>query len=58
MSGDHYIIGDAAYLLSVRLLTPFKDANNLTDKQKNYNFVHSAARNVLERAFGIWKARF
>jgi len=50
-----YYLGDAAYLLSIHLLTPYKDNGRLTDQQKKYNFKHSYARNIVERAFGVLK---
>ena len=55
---DTYLIGDAAYRLTTNMLTPYKDNGNLTDVQKRYNFVHASSRNVIERSFGILKARF
>ena len=57
-SGDSFIIGDAAYPLSTRCIPPFKDMGNLSDVQKNFNFKHASARNVVERTFGIMKSRF
>lgn len=58
MSGDDFLIGDAAYALTVRMMTPFRITNSMTSKQKRYNFTQSSARCVVERAFGIMKARF
>lgn len=39
-------------------MTPYRDNGHLTNKQKNYNFCHSSARIVIERAFGLLKGRF
>lgn len=39
-------------------MVPFKDNGHLTDKQKNFNFCLSSARISIERAFGLWKARW
>lgn len=39
-------------------MVPFKDNGHLTEKQKNFNFCLSSARISIERAFGLWKARW
>ncbi|XP_014668041.1 PREDICTED: LOW QUALITY PROTEIN: putative nuclease HARBI1 [Priapulus caudatus] len=56
--GETFLIGNAAYPLYASLLTPFRDTGRLTQDQKNYNFVHSSSRMVIERAFGLLKGRF
>ena len=58
MSNEEFLVGCAAYPLSIKMLTPFKDSNTLTEKQRLYNFTQSSARCVVERAFGITKSRF
>jgi len=55
---DTHILGDSAYPLLPHMLTPYKDTGNLSDTQVNYNFIHSATRNVVERAFGCMKSKF
>ena len=55
---DSFMLGDAAYPLSRFLLTPYKDNGKLTPLQNNYNYIHSATRNTVERAFALFKARF
>lgn len=55
---NSYLVGDAAYSLHENLMTPYRDNGHLTHKQKNYNFCHSSARMVIERAFGLLKGRF
>ena len=47
-----------AYPLSIRTLTPFRNTGNLCEKVKNYNFVHSTTRIVIEQAFAALKGRF
>lgn len=55
---DTHIIGDAAYALHQHLLVPYVDNGHLTQRQKNYNFCHSSARMVIERAFALLKGRW
>jgi len=54
----HHLLGDAAYPLLTGLLVPFRDNGHLSEKQTRYNVVHSAARSVIERAFGRLKGKF
>lgn len=54
---NSHILGDAAYGLHQHLLTPFRDNGHLTDRQKNYNYRHSAARVAVERCIGLLKGR-
>jgi len=55
---NSHLIGDTAYTLHERLMTPYHDNGHLTNKQKNYNFCHASARIVIERAFELLKGRF
>ena len=36
----------------------YRDNGHLTQAERNYNFVHSSTRMVIERAFGLLKACF
>lgn len=54
----YYLIGDAAYPLSNRMLTPYRDNGHLQPWQRVYNTKHSKTRVVIERAFGMLLARF
>lgn len=54
----YYIIGDAAYPLSNRLLTPYRDNGHLQPWQINYNTKHAKTRVIIERAFGMLLGRF
>ncbi|KAK3107882.1 hypothetical protein FSP39_024372, partial [Pinctada imbricata] len=56
--GRYHLLGDAAYPLKEWLLTPYRDNGHLTRKQRRFNEVHSAKRQVIERAFGLLKNRF
>lgn len=51
-----HLLGDSSYGCSSFLLTPIP--NIRTDKERNYNSAHIRTRNLIERAFGIWKRRF
>ncbi|XP_065064659.1 uncharacterized protein LOC135690898 [Rhopilema esculentum] len=53
-----FIIGDGTYPLSSWLLKPYPDNGALTRSQTKYNKTLSSARSVMERAFGILKARW
>lgn len=57
-SPRRFIIGDAAYPLLQWLLVPYRDNGRLTPVQRNFNFVHSATRCIVERAFALLKGRF
>ncbi|XP_011698424.1 PREDICTED: putative nuclease HARBI1 isoform X1 [Wasmannia auropunctata] len=54
---DSHILGDAAYELHHHLLTPFRDNGHLNERQKNYNYRHSAARVAVERCIALLKGR-
>lgn len=57
-----HVIGDAGYTLDTTLLTPYiphEEAGcRLNSTQRNYNFLHSSTRMVIECAFGLLKNRF
>ena len=55
---EMHILEDFAYPKSVVLLTPYRDNRNLSQEQINFNYCHSATRNVVERAFGCMKSKF
>ena len=62
-SGDEmcqpfHLLGDSAYPNISWILTPFRQAQNITDKLSRYNTVHSSIRMMIERAFGMLKGRF
>lgn len=55
---DCHLVGDLAYKLHENFLTPYRDNGHMTERQRNYNFLHSSARITIERAFGLLKVRF
>lgn len=53
-----YLVGDAGYPLLSCLMTPFGDNGHLDRDQRNYNYMQSSTRMVIERAFALLKGRF
>ena len=52
------IAGDSAYPLTSWLMKPYSDRGRLTVEQRKFNRKFSALRCVVERAFGMLKARW
>lgn len=48
------IVGDDAFVCRGNIITPYTK-NSLSDPQRNYNYFLSMLRQVVERAFGLWK---
>ncbi|XP_011059418.1 PREDICTED: putative nuclease HARBI1 [Acromyrmex echinatior] len=57
-SNDTHLVGNAAYTIHEHLMTPFRENEDLTDRQKNYNFCHSSAEIIIKRTFVLLKERF
>lgn len=55
---DSHLLGDSGYINMEYLLTPYKDNGFLNEIQKNYNYIHSSTRVIVEQAIGLWKGRF
>ncbi|XP_018393379.1 PREDICTED: putative nuclease HARBI1 [Cyphomyrmex costatus] len=53
-----HLVEDQAYKLHENLLVPYRDNGHLTERQRNYNFLHSSARIIIERVFALLKQRF
>lgn len=53
-----FLLGDSAYPSLSWLVPPFRDNGHLTNRQKEFNFIHSSTRMPVERAFGYVKGRF
>ena len=52
------LAGDSAYPLTNWLVKPYPDRGRLTPEQRKFNVKFSALRSVVERAFGMLKARW
>ncbi|XP_010276161.1 PREDICTED: putative nuclease HARBI1 isoform X1 [Nelumbo nucifera] len=65
---DKYYLCDDAYMHTRGFMTPyrnarywlpdFRDGPHPTTKEEKFNYAHAKLRNVIERAFGVLKARF
>ncbi|XP_024965784.1 uncharacterized protein LOC112505983 [Cynara cardunculus var. scolymus] len=64
---EKYYLCDAAYANTRRFLTPYRNTRYLLadfrrrlalTKEERFNHAHAQLRNVIERAFGVLKARF
>ncbi|KAE8743753.1 hypothetical protein FOCC_FOCC009628 [Frankliniella occidentalis] len=55
---DQHILGDSAYILTDKVLTPYRNNGNLTVRQTNYNAMLSSSRSMVERAFGLLKMKW
>ena len=55
-----YVICDGGYRALSSMLCPFKKPahGSLTDAQEHFNFLHSLCRGIVEKGFGILKAKF
>lgn len=56
--GNGWLLGDRGYGIQPYLLTPFRPDDVSTPPQRRYQKAHTKTRNTVERAFGLWKARF
>ena len=53
-----WLLGDRGYGIQPYLLTPFRPDDVTTEPRRRYQRAHTKTRNTIERAFGLWKARF
>ncbi|RWS20268.1 putative nuclease HARBI1-like protein [Leptotrombidium deliense] len=51
-----HLLGDAGYACKNYMMTPL--ANPTSPAEKRYQISHTKTRNVIERTFGAWKAKF
>lgn len=56
-TGDDYLLADAAYPLTSRIIPRFKGAN-LTKQQHRFNRLHGKARARIEHSFGMLKGKW
>lgn len=55
---DFMLLGDAAYGLTTRVLTPYRYFEGYSMHHRRYDYVHSSMRICIEQAFGILKSRW
>lgn len=57
--GNAIAIGDSAYKNTMHMATPFKPSRvNLSPAEQLFQESIIRTRNIVERAFGVWKNRF
>ncbi|XP_024892965.1 putative nuclease HARBI1 isoform X2 [Temnothorax curvispinosus] len=56
--GQTFLLGDSAYPCLQWLVPPFRDNGHLSPQQREFNFMYSSTRIVVERAFWQLKGRF
>lgn len=56
LSEGGWLVGDSGYPLRTWLLTPYQSPSNR--QEEKFNDCHGKTRVVVERAFGVLKARF
>lgn len=56
----YFIIADSGYVGTGRILTPFKRqrGQTLTRLQEHWNYLHSLVRGIIEKVFGVLKAKW
>ena len=52
------IVGDAGYQLFTHLMAPYDISPDMPRDERNYNYLHSNTRIIVEQAFGLLKGRF
>ncbi|KAK4320674.1 hypothetical protein Pmani_008507 [Petrolisthes manimaculis] len=55
---EFHLLGDSAYSLTTYMMVPFRDNGHLSEEEANFNGRHLSTRVVIERAFGLLKAKF
>lgn len=50
---DLHLLGDSAYPLDTFILTPYRDNDYLTAKERNFNKIHSSVRVIVEQTIGF-----
>ena len=58
VNDEHHLLGDSAYPLLPSLIVPFRDNGHMSPLEMRFNTIHSTARSVVERAFGLLKGKF
>ncbi|KAK3929359.1 Protein ANTAGONIST OF LIKE HETEROCHROMATIN PROTEIN 1 [Frankliniella fusca] len=55
LSPGEHILGDGAYTLTDKLVTPYRDMGRLSRRQRKHNYLHAKTRSIIERSFGYDK---
>merc|ERR1712071_631332 len=56
--GDYFLIGDRAYPLRKHLMKPFRNNDNLSEAQMQFNNDLCSSRSCIEYAFGLLKGKW
>lgn len=54
-SENGHILGDSAYPLTEKILTPYKDNGHLTNIERNYNIKLAQNRSIIKHTFALLK---
>lgn len=52
------MLGDKGFALKLYLMKPYTRCNQLSLREKIYNYRHCRARSIVENGFGIFSSRF
>ncbi|XP_066585459.1 putative nuclease HARBI1 [Prorops nasuta] len=56
--GNKHLLGDSAYVLQKQVMIPYKDNGHLSLGERNYNYILSRSRIIIERAIELLKGRW
>ena len=55
---EYHVLGDSAYPLSERLLTPYRELPDIAVQERQFNIKHSKTRVDVERSIGLLKVKW
>lgn len=56
--GNYMLLGDSGYAQTAYMMTPLSETNVNSRAERLYQEAQIKSRNVIKRAFGVWKRRF